>query len=559
MKRWKRLMALAMALLMLMMTAVGCAEEQKEVQGLELRAAFLSRPASLDPVYATTEEERTITAHLFENLMKYTAAGLVNGQAAECTVTANEDGTETYTFTLRSDIYWSDGVAVTAGDFVHAWQRLVYPEVASPHASILEVVAGYEEAIEGDVTALQVSAPDSRTFVVTLTEHCPYFLSVICTDTATMPVRADVVPAWMPIEDEEEANAPEESAEPVEMALPDWTAKKATLITNGAYSVRNYNAAHLTVVETEGYYDSRRLSVKELDFFFAENLERAMSSYEKGESDFILKCKVDQEGSVEAMEPEVTALAVNQMSSLSENVRQALTLALDRSAIAAATGTKFVGMEGLVPEGITTVSGSQFRQVNGVVLPCDEEGVAKNRERAKELIAPLNRGGVTIMERLGVLSLVYESGFINGRIAQQVKQQWQEVLGISVELVSVSSEQMAEALGSGAFTFALMSVSDESNTVMGYLDHYMSDSHENYGQHYSNAYDILLRAAVASGSVEARDAYLADAERLLLESGYVIPLCGTTYRYLLRPELTGLICTDMGVYHFSAVTEIVVQ
>lgn len=555
MKRWRQLMAFVLALLMLMMTAVGCTEEQEAAQGLELRASFLSRPTSLDPAYATTEEERTITAHLFENLMKYTAAGLVNGQAADYTVTANDDGTETYTFTLRSDIYWSDGKAVTAEDFVHAWQRLVAPQVASPHASILEVVAGYEQAIEGDVTALQVSAPDSRTFVVTLSEHCHYFLSVICTDTATMPVRADVVPAWMSVEGEEETTSDEENV--VDVVVPDWTAKKATLITNGAYSVRNYNAAHLTVVETEGYYDSRRLSVKELDFFFAESIERAMSSYEKGESDFILKCEDDQEGSVETMAPEVTALAVNQMSSLSENVRQALTLALDRSAIAAALGTKFVGMEGLVPEGITTVSGSQFREVNGVVLACDEEGVAKNRERAKELIAPLTRGGGDIMDRLGVLSLVYESGFINSRIAQQVRQQWQEVLGISVELVSVSSEQMAEALGSGAFTFAMMNVSDESNTAIGYLDHYMSDSYENYGQHYSNAYDILLRAAVASGSVEARDAYLADAERLLLESGYVIPLCGTTYRYLLRPELTGLICTDMGVYQFSSVTEVV--
>ena len=72
-----------------------------------------------------------------------------------------------------------------------------------------------------------------------------------------------------------------------------------------------------------------------------------------------------------------------------------------------------------------------------------------------------------------------------------------------------------------------------------------------------NAYDILLRAAMASESVEARDAYLADAERLLLESGYVIPLCGTTYRYLLREGLTGLICNDMGVYNFSAMTQMV--
>ena len=552
MKRWKQITALVLVLLMLMMTAAGCAQEVEETQGLELRAAFIEQPETFDPAYATTEEERTVTGHLFENLMKYTAAGLVNGQAAEYTVTTNEDGTETYTFTLRDDIYWSDGVAVTAEDFVFAWQRLVAPQVASPHASILKVVAGYEDAIEGDVEALQVSAPNSRTFEVTLVERCPYFLSGICTDTATMPVRATVVPPLTYLDDLKAAGEDEEVESVV---LPDWTDSKTTLITNGAYSVRNYNANHLTVVEKEDYYDSRRLTVKEIDFFFAENLERAMSSYEKGESDFVLKSGSD-EGSVEVMQAEVSVLAVNQMSSLSESVRQALTLALDRNAIAAAVGTKFVGLEGLIPEGITTISGSQFRQMNGVVLPCDEEGVEKNRVRAKELIAPLYRGG-DIMSRLGVLTLVYESNFVNSRIAQQVKQQWKDVLGISVELVSITAEEMDEALGSGAFTIALMSVSDESNTAIGYLDHYVSDSPENYGQHYSNAYDILLRAAMASESVEARDAYLADAERLLLESGYVIPLCGTVYRYLMRSDLMGLLCNDMGTYNFSAVTEIV--
>ena len=95
MKRWKQIAALVLALLMLMMTAAGCAQEEEETRGMELRVALIDRPTSLDPVYASTEEERTITEHLFENLMKYSAAGLVNGQAAEYSVVANEDGTET--------------------------------------------------------------------------------------------------------------------------------------------------------------------------------------------------------------------------------------------------------------------------------------------------------------------------------------------------------------------------------------------------------------------------------------------------------------------------------
>ena len=547
MKRVKRLLALALAAMLLL--CAGCGNQVEEEKGLEIRAAFVETPATLDPAYATTEEERTIVVHLFENLMKFTAAGLVNGQASGYEVTVNEDGTETYSFTLRNDIRWSDGKAVTAEDFVHAWQRLVSPQVASPNREILKMVAGYEGAIKGDLTSLQVSAPDSRTFVVTLSEHCPYFLPVVCTDSATMPVRADVVQPWMNVEQSDDG---EEGAIAV---VSDWTMKKATLIVNGAYAVRNFNAGHLTVVEAEGYYDSHRLGPKKIDFFFAESVERAVSSYEKNESDFILKCG-DLEGSVAAQRPEVMVLVVNQMSSLSEGVRQAMSLALDRNLVAGAVGPTFSGAEGLVPHGIATTSGAMFRQVNGPVTLCDEASVEKNRTAARELMTSFYRGGAFAAEHLGVVALIYESGAVNARIIQQVKQQWQEVLGITVEAVSVESEAMQKALESGAFSIALLSASDVTNTASGYLEDYVSDSFDNYGQHYSNAYDILLRAAENSDSVEARDAYLADAERLLLESGYVIPLCNSTYRYLFRPTLTGLLQQDMGVYNFSAVTEI---
>lgn len=550
MKRVKRLTALLLAAVMLLCS--GCGAREAEEKGMEIRAAFVGEPTTLDPAYATTEEERTIVVHLFENLMKLTASGLVGAQASKYEVVVNEDGTETYTFTLRNDIRWSDGKVVTAEDFVHAWQRLVSPHVASPNREVLKMVVGYEDAVEGDLTALAVSAPDSRTFTVTLTQHCPYFLPVVCTDSATMPVRADVVQPWMNVETEEESGDDETAA--FETVWPDWTMQKATLITNGAYAVRNFNAGHLTVVEAEGYYDNHRLGPKKIDFFFAENAERALSSYEKNESDFILECG-DLEGSVVAYRPEVTVLVVNQMSSISEGVRQALSLSLDRNAVAAVMGQQFVGAEGLVPHGIATTSGAMFRQVNGPVTLCDEESVEANRTQARELMASFRRGGIYAMEQLGMVSLIYESG-VDARVAQQVKQQWQDVLGLTVETVAVESDEMQKALESGTFSVALMTVSDATNTASGYLEDYVSDSFDNYGQHYSNAYDILLRAAAASDSMEARDAYLADAERLLLESGYVIPLCNTTYRYLFRPTLTGLVQQDMGVYNFSAVTEI---
>lgn len=84
----------------------------------------------------TTDSERIVVSHLYENLMKLSSDGqggsrVEAGAARKYTCTDNNDGTQTYTFTLR-DMKWSDGQKVTAADFVYAWQRLADPATASP-------------------------------------------------------------------------------------------------------------------------------------------------------------------------------------------------------------------------------------------------------------------------------------------------------------------------------------------------------------------------------------------------------------------------------------------
>ena len=60
--------------------------------------------------------------HLYEGLYKLDAEGnVVLGQAASM---EESDDKLTWTFTLRDDITWSDGQAVTAADFVFGFDNL---------------------------------------------------------------------------------------------------------------------------------------------------------------------------------------------------------------------------------------------------------------------------------------------------------------------------------------------------------------------------------------------------------------------------------------------------
>ena len=546
MKRSKRLLALALALCTVLAMA-GCTGAEPEQ--MTMRAALVDAPVTLDPARAVTETEKTVAANLFENLMKQTTAGVVGAQASGYEYTDNMDGTETYTFTLRNDIYWSDGKRVTAHDFVYAWQRLVDPATASPHASILNMVAGYADAISGDPTALQVSAGDDRTFVVTISGHCSYFLSVVCTAVSTMPVRADVASPAEP-EEETQTEQGDQEAQPAQ----DWSMDAATLLTNGPYAVTGMTEEGLSAAAAERYYDARRLGPDVLEFRYTGSSEDAMALYDAGEVDFVLDAG-DVEGAVEASSARVSTVLINQMAtSLSESVRQAMSMVVDRNALAEAVGSEYRAADGLIPYGIVTSDGSSFRDANGAAIDNDPE---EYDARCQEAVGLLLSAGYSTaaLEHMNPVTLLYESDAVNVKVAQMLQAVWRDKLGIRVSIRGVSPEDMMTALKNGEFSLALTDVSGDRNTALSYLNRFSSDQQENYGQFYSNAYDMLIRVAANSSSDTARDAYLADAETMLLDSGYVIPLYNETYTWLLRDTLTGIQTDGMGVYYFQNVVK----
>lgn len=155
------------------------------------------------PLYAVSAADQTILTHLYENLMQASvdengALTAVSGMAKSAESETDVDGNVTWTFRLRS-AKWSDGKKVAADDFVYAWQRLADPERNSPYASLLSIVAGYEEArASGDMSLLRVSAENDSTLVVVLNGNYEWFLTQVCTATATMPLRRDLMERWEP-------------------------------------------------------------------------------------------------------------------------------------------------------------------------------------------------------------------------------------------------------------------------------------------------------------------------------------------------------------------------
>lgn len=135
---------------------------------------------SMDPHQATDTLSFEVINATIEGLFGYDEDGnLVNALAEDYEV--SEDGL-VYTFHLREDAVWDNGLPVTADDFVYSWRRLANPDTASQNAYLMDVVsiknAAAVNAGELSLEELGVRAIDSKTFEVTLELPVSFFFTV---------------------------------------------------------------------------------------------------------------------------------------------------------------------------------------------------------------------------------------------------------------------------------------------------------------------------------------------------------------------------------------------
>ena len=112
----KKITALVLVLAMAF-TFAACGEKEPTpgTEANKIAVCIASEPDTIDPALNSAVDGATLLAHLFSGLAKWatTADGkleIVPDAAKELVEgVMNEDGTVTYTYTLRDGLKWSDG------------------------------------------------------------------------------------------------------------------------------------------------------------------------------------------------------------------------------------------------------------------------------------------------------------------------------------------------------------------------------------------------------------------------------------------------------------------
>ena len=485
-----------------------------------------AEPESLDPHKTSTVYEAHVLRDLFQGLvMQDEKANLIPGAAESWTV--SDDGT-VYTFKLRKDAQWSDGSAVTAGDFVYAFQRLEDPATAAEYASMLYPIKNAEAVNSGKAKPEEIGARavDDLTLEVTLNAPTPYFLEML-THQATYPV----------------------NKASMDKLGADWV-KPGNLVSNGAYTLAEWVPNdHIKLVKNPKFWDADTVKIDVVNYIPTEDRSSAMKRFEAGELDSYDDLPTEQLADLKAKFGDQIRVgpylgtyyfSIKTDKAPWDNVelRNAISMAIDRDFIADKVWqNSMLPGYSMVPPGIEGYTPAMAKYAD--MSQIDREDEAKK-----------------IFEKLGYtpdkplkMQIRYNTSENHKNTAVAIQEQLKP-LGVEVSLLNTDTKtHYAFLQEKGNYDVARAGWIADYKDPETFLGISRKASGNNYSSYDSPAFEAAMdKAAAAGGNPEERMKDLAEAERILVDEIGNIPILYYSYHDIVSPKLHGFEDNVMDVH-----------
>lgn len=569
-----------------------------------INVCLASEPDTIDPALNSAVDGATLTAHLFSGLAKWAQDENGNLEIVADAATelpegvTNEDGTVTYTYTLRDGMTWSDGQPVTAGDFAFAWKRAASPALAADYGYMFEVVDGYADVWATDDAGnyvnpdaeLNVVALDDKTLQVTLSNAVAYWNELLAFP-AYFPVREDVV------------------------ANEAWATDPSTYVCNGPYTMAAWD--HNSVISLQknpNYYNADAITMDTINFYLSDDANNMLSNFENRSWQLIDDVPTNEIASLKEEYPDEFVVAgqigtyyvcwnINEeilpaSSTLTgadaekakEEIRNAIGLLLDRNYI-----VEEIGQAGQVPAssfvsmGMTDADGSQFYQNAGHNDAFDgyydvsKDSFESNFNTAVETLKKYYTFDEATQQftDFPTLTYLYNTGESHKAIGEYLQSALAAV-GITMNLENQEWATFLNTRKNGDYSIARNGWVADYNDPICFLDMWTTASGNNdvqfgkganadvaiynldltpYGYDvnvtngtWAQTYDVLISSIKSCSDSANRYAMMHIAEDMLMQTGCIVPLYFYTDIYMLDSNVHGFYSNPLGYKYFMYCT-----
>lgn len=514
----------AFLLAVLLVSLGGCAKREKPVDsGLRDQVLHFgngTEPQDLDPQTITGVPEHKIMMALFEGIVTEDPVTLDPEPGIAESWTISGDGL-VYTFRIREAARWSNGDPITAPGIVASFKRMLTPSLASEYAYMMHHVVGAQEFNEGklrDFSKTGFTAPDDRTFVMTLKHRVPFLLKAMASHYAWWPVHVPTIAKFGGLERKGSR----------------WTLP-GNLVGSGPFVLKEWLPNQkIVVVKSPTYWDRDRVRLNEIDFYAMDNIDVEERMFRTGQlhiTNEIPNSKIDSyrrdNPGVLSIEPYLGAYFYRFNTSKppfdDPRVRRAFALAIDRDAI------------------VTNVTRGGQKPSYSVVPPgilgyVSDSRLAGTLEDARRLLAEAGYPGGKGFPHV---ELLYNTSENHRAIAEAIQQMWKQNLGVDVGLTNQEWKVYLDSQDNLAYDIS------RSGWIADYVDpHVFLDMWKTRGGNndtgWSNArYDELLEQSLDAADTAGRYDIYRQMEGILVDELPILPIYFYTRVNLQDPMVKG--------------------
>ena len=458
--------------------------------------ALESMPKNFDPQVASGANELLTLTNIYDGLFEYVNGEIVPNVCESYTVSA--DGL-TYTFKLRSDSKFylskSEQIPVISADFAFALERVLDKRTHSPYYDDFKHIES-------------ITTPDDHTLSIRLSKADNEFISKLSM-SAAYPCNKDFF---------EGTNGA-------------YGLRVKDILSNGPFTI-NYladdgsYATLVRVTEMEGGIDRIRVSLTD-----GQTSEADLYANDKISGFFAQNSQLSNvSGTVYSYENSLFNMVFNLEDEVlsNKNIRRAFSYysyALTNSgANLNAVNQSF---------SIFTDAMTLGEHPVGQAVPTVTAKYMNNN--AKEML----QNGLAELEKISIgnLSVLIPSDTPYSVIAENINQLWQKNLNAFLTVEFLPSAEIEKRIASGNYDIAFCTYIPSGNNLLEVI--------EPFAEYDSDIRHCVEKIKANTGSDHAVK-YVSEAQSIILDNAYLVPMCATPTNYVHKSYFTGVDINPFG-------------